>query len=170
VDATALLARARSALGRGTPYLLGGDGDPTLDRLPATGVDCSGFVLWALRHPGPDMETSGIVSDATGAQLFFTLLPASPRPGCLIVYPDYTAQVFYGQKPQHHEGHVGIVTEVALQGGKPVVRSVIHCSKLLEVVRTALQPGSPPDAILETGPAWFPYFNAIPVWYRAITD
>jgi hypothetical protein len=168
VDATALLARARSALGRGTPYLIGGDGDPTLDRLPATGVDCSGFVLWALRHPGPDMETSMIVADATGPAQFFTPLPAGPRPGCLIVYPDYTAQVM--GKTQKHEGHVGLVTEVALQGGKPVVRSVIHCSKILEVVRAALQPGGPPDAILETGPAWFPAFNAIPVWYRAITD
>lgn len=168
MNATALLARARSALGRGTPYELGGDGDPTLDRLPAKGVDCSGFVLWALRHPGPDMDTSGIVEDATGAKKFFTPLPAGPRPGCLIVYPDYTAEVM--GKTLKHEGHVGVVTEVGLQGGKPVVRSVIHCSKLLEEVRTALQPGNPPDAILETGPAWFPYFNAIPVWYRAITD
>jgi cell wall-associated NlpC family hydrolase len=167
MDVTTLLARARSTLNKGIPYKLGAQGDPTLDALPSSGVDCSGFVLWVLRHEGPDMDTSMIVNDAKGPTQYFTPLPAGPRAGCLIVYPDYVATVM--GKALKHDGHVGIVTETGVQGGKPVVQSVIHCSGILEGVRSGLMPGAPVDAILETGPLWFPAFGAIFVWYRSIT-
>ena len=168
MDVTALLARARSALNKGIPYKDDGKGDSALDVLPAAGVDCSGFVLWALRHDGPVMNTSMIVDDAQGRAKYFDPLPAGPRPGCLIVYPHYIAIVM--GKEKEHYGHVGIVTDVVVQNGKPVVRSVIHCSGILQGVRSALMPASPADAILETGPLWFHSFPAIFVWPKSITS
>jgi cell wall-associated NlpC family hydrolase len=148
------------------PYKLGDEGGPFTPNAadpPAAGLDCSRFVLWALRHAHGPMDTTMIVDDATGSKEFFSLRAAA-QPGCLIVYPDYEAIVM-GEKIQH-DGHVGIVTAAA--AGKAT--SVIHCSRIVEGLHSALIPGTAPDSIVESGPLWFPAFHAIHVWYKTLTE
>jgi hypothetical protein len=125
-----LLARARTALGRKIPYALGKGGfkpeDSTPNR-PNGGCDCSGFVSWALgisrettnpfykEKNGGWIETSAVYADIGSPIGLFSSL-ATPRPGCIVVYPD---------SPAGGEGHIGIVTKVSAAGA---VTAVIHCS------------------------------------------
>lgn len=170
MNVTDVIIRARSALGKGIRYKLAEAGEPltpNAEAPPAAGLDCSRFVLWALRHADGPMDTTMIVNDAkAGARGYFSMRAAA-QPGCLIVYPDYKAIVM--GETLVHQGHVGIVTEAA--AGQPT--SVIHCSRIVEELRSALKPGPTPgttDSIVESGPLWFPAFNAIHVWYNAITE
>lgn len=153
LDVTRLNRRvmhAKSAVGRGTRYVLGQGGFHPLDSLPtrSAACDCSGFAAWVLgisrwqadkgkpwsKHI-PWIETSAIVADATGPQRLFKRI-TSPVPGCLVVYGD---KKVLGVRRQ---GHVGIVAEVV--NGRAV--KVIHCSKGND--RTG-------DAIQITGPNVF---------------
>lgn len=170
MNAAEVVARARSALNQGIPYVLGASYNPSSLAPPAAGLDCSRFAFWVLGHPANTMprESSEIVNDALGAQAYFRPLGNAPRPGCVIVYPDYTARVM--GKKLVHDGHVGIVTETAVEGGKTVARSIVHCSRVVEGVRAGIMPGSPPDSIAETGPVWFPAFAAIYVWYKPVAE
>jgi CHAP domain len=134
-----LIARAKSARGRGIEYKLGRGIDPE-DLLPGggRGCDCTGFVLWVLGQPrrfgsGPNapwIDTSWIWSETPDRETLFST-ERQPRPGCLAVYPDGVIA---------EQGHVALVTEV--EDG--VVQRVIHCSS----VNTRL--GG--EAILETEP------------------
>ena len=167
MNVTDLIARARSALRKGIPYKLGDEGGPFTPNAadpPAAGLDCSRFVLWAVRHAGGPMDTTMIVNDAKAGPKGFFSMRAAAQPGCLIVYPDYQAIVM--GKTLAHDGHVGIVTEAAAGHAT----SVIHCSRIVEGLHNALIPGTAPDSIVESGPLWFPAFNAIHVWCNAITE
>lgn len=105
------VARARSAIGRGTVYRLGRGGfDPRAPH-PGPECDCSGFAAWTLgmsRRPKLGrlwwIETTNIVRDATGRRRVFTQIPG-PVPGCLVVYGDRGGR----------QGHVGVVTRVSSQ-------------------------------------------------------
>jgi cell wall-associated NlpC family hydrolase len=127
---SALVVRARSAIGRPTIYSLGKGGmSPTAEH-PANfqaRCDCSGFVCWVLGvsrwrgangHPWPEfpaewISTSSIHSDALKTlKRFRRVLTAEP--GDLLVYGDHAGG----------EGHVGIIGDVF--GDDP--SSVIHCS------------------------------------------
>lgn len=166
------IARARSALGRGVPYK---SPAPPFDARsadpPMSGLDCGTFVRWAAK-PDPRNEhawdTTGIVRDATGAKQFFERI-ALPRPGCLIVYPDYNAVPEVTHPRSRHDGHVGIVTEIGVADSGPTATRVIHCSRLVEGMRAALTSDAGPDSILEDGPLWFPVFKPIYAWCHEIT-
>ena len=171
------IARARSALGRGVPYGYGTAFDPHSPAPPASGLDCSTFVRWAAKLALPSVDqsgnehgwdTTGIVRDALGARVFFEKI-AVPRPGCLIVYPDYTALAEVTHLSTHHDGHVGIVTETGMVKSALTATRVIHCSRLIEGMRAALAPGAARDAIIESDPLWFPVFEPIYAWCRDIT-
>ncbi|HTL25049.1 MAG TPA: CHAP domain-containing protein [Burkholderiales bacterium] len=171
MDTAEFIARARSALGRGVPYGYGTAFDPQSMVPPASGLDCSTFVRWAAKLALPAVnqgaaqrwDTTGIVQDATGAQLFFAKI-AVPRPGCLIVYPDYTALAEVTGTSTHHDGHVGIVTETGIVKSVLTATRVIHCSRLVEGMRAALTPGAQRDALIESDPLWFPVFEPMYAW------
>ena len=95
-----LLARARSAIGRGVKYRLGAGGMNPRGESPgnvANECDCSGFVCWALGmsrqtdHPlyvrfnGGWINTDAMVHDAQSSTGFFTRIP-EPRVGSIVVY------------------------------------------------------------------------------------
>lgn len=126
-----LVARARSAVGRGTEYVLGQGGrDPRLPR-PEARLDCSGFAAWvagvdrylpngALPHlPGGEwFECTTLYNDARSPLGFVLEVPwVQALAGDLLVYPDAKA-------PSKRQGHVGVVVEVGPRG--PL--SVVHCS------------------------------------------
>jgi len=108
------IARARSALGLGVRYRLGKGGfkksQPSRPRPDDGGFcDCSGLVSWVIRVQrdpsnamGDWLETTRMVSDATGAQRLLVAIP-NAVPGCLVAYPDVGG----------HEGHTGVVTSLA---------------------------------------------------------
>lgn len=161
-----LLERARSQIGLGTVYRMGGGkivpfGADCRDELG--GCDCSAFVCWALRirkYQGGEfwwlaelndgwLNTDGIWLDARGDGMMpkpasplttgnFTQI-SEPSPGCIVVYPaEHIARV-----PGSKAGHAGIVTQV-----QDVTRwQVIHCS--LGNYRLSR------DAIQETDPEVF---------------
>lgn len=135
-----LIARARSAVGKGIKYKNGKGGYDPKAALPGStvvqllppakyqGCDCSGFVAWVVgvsRDPGRRkdklwpwwFETSNIWTDARGKQLRFELVPVQQlRVGDLVVYPDHrTAD---GELKQ---GHIAVVVD-------PVQHIVIDCS------------------------------------------
>lgn len=130
-----VVARARSALGRNTRYLLGAGGMNPAREEPANLLgecDCSGFVAWVLgvkRHTdnpwyvsqnGGWLETSAIFRDCATTFGFFDGVEwKDSQPGDLLVWGDR-----HDQEGKHHEGHVGIVSEVDPEGP----RMVIHCS------------------------------------------
>lgn len=155
----ALLARARSAAGSKTKYLLGAGGMKPAAAHPGSTCDCSGYVSWVLGlsrmtdHPtykkynGGWINTDAMVNDASVATGFFTKLDA-PKKGCIIVYPKAASG-----GPNY--GHVGIVTEVA--SGK--AKKVIHCSS----GNSALG-----DAIAETGPEVWNRPSTIFAWYDGL--
>lgn len=123
---SAIVARARAAIARGTVYKLGAGG-----RLKNPGVgaelDCSGFVAvalgvdrylepWLPHYEGGDwLETSALVRDAQSPWGFVAAVPwTEARPGDLLVWGDRGK----GQ------GHVGIVATSGPVG--PL--TVVHCS------------------------------------------
>lgn len=142
-----LVARARSAVGKGTEYVLGAGGrDPRLPR-PEARLDCSGFAAWvagvdrylpngAVPHlPGGEwFECTTLYRDARSPLGFVMEVPwTAALPGDLLVYPDA------GKR----QGHVGVVVEAGPTGAT----SVVHCSST-NWRRTG-------DAIRETGPEVF---------------
>jgi hypothetical protein len=146
-----LIHRARSARGQGIGYELGEGLDPN-DPMPggtARACDCTGFVLWALRQrrrygsgaSAPWIDTSWMWRETPERETLF-LTERTPRPGCLVVYPDRVIAA---------QGHVALVTEV--EDGS--VRRIIHCSSVnARLAGEAIfeteppQPGdaAPPDA------------------------
>lgn len=93
------LSAIKSQVGR--PYIWGG-------QAPATGFDCSGLVIWAMREAGrkiSDLSAAGLYDEYHRNKI----LPAAIRPGCL---------AFYGTE---NISHVMIVVDVwnALYKGWP---------------------------------------------------
>jgi cell wall-associated NlpC family hydrolase len=156
-----LLARARSAAGKGTKYKLGAGGMFPSQALPGNmnnECDCSGFVCWALAmsrktdHPlyvkfnQGWINTDAMVHDANTDTGFLSKLAAA-KPGCLIVY---------GKPGPGKVGHVGIVTKVDAAGK---VKTVIHCSS---------GNGKKGDAIQETPPTVFNQPGTIFAWFAGV--
>jgi hypothetical protein len=154
----ALLARARSALGQGCAYALGKGGMNPESATPwgeKIESDCSGFALWGAGMPRLVwLDTSRIVQIARDAPRLFVKIPwIEARPGDFVVYPDRQ-----GTDGNHHEGHIGVVSEV--HGGPT---RVIHCS-----AGNWKRAG---DAIQETGPeAWTMNAGSIVVRAAALED
>lgn len=62
----------------GRPYIWGG-------QAPATGFDCSGLIVWAMREAGrktDDLSAAGLYDEYHRNKV----LPAAIRPGCLAFY------------------------------------------------------------------------------------
>lgn len=130
-----LIARARSAIGKGCRYGLGHGGyNPASDHPWDTEMrcDCSGFIAWVLRvsrhieHPwykeqnGGWLETIAIVRDAKSTFGFFTEVPPDmARAGDVIVYGDRKSE-----DGSTRQGHVGLISEVSATGPA----KAIHCS------------------------------------------
>jgi len=129
-----LLQRARSQVGRGIRYRLGGgklfpEGDNCAGE--DNTCDCSGFVDWCLGlprqfdHPfhhevnGGWINTDAIWRDARHGHILFEECP--PSSGGLIVYP--CGKMAGSEAPA--VGHVGIITAVE----EARVVKVIHCSE-----------------------------------------
>lgn len=160
-----LLARARSAQGKGTIYTLGGGVNNPKAANPKDvngACDCSGYVCWALgmKRFQPDnpfykgfnggwVNTDSMFADANTAVGFFHKLPV-PVVGALLVFPKQKGAV---------AGHVGIITGVDASTGK--VLSVIHCSSG-NFKKTK-------DAIQDTPPTVFTAPNTIAIWYEGLT-
>jgi len=122
----ARVARARSAIRKGTKYKMGRGGFKPSSPLPhdaALCCDCSGFVAWcifmsrSLEATGKDkrfgmgwIETTNIYRDAMGPERLFRQIE-DPVPGCGVVYPDKGGE----------DGHVGIVSSVQPSGAFTVV-------------------------------------------------
>lgn len=149
-----LLARARSAVGKGCRYSLGCGGYHPQDPLPARPVwrrprgkllpvkalwcDCSGFVAWVLGRnraativPGMwGLSTDSVYRDAhptKGNHLKFTPI-AAPVPGCIAVYGDWK-----DDKGKSHQGHIAIVAD-------PDRHTVVDCSSSEDGVSEHVQP------------------------------
>ena len=157
MNASDFIARARKALGRRIPYNQENRAfDPRTEYPPQAGLDCGTFVRWAAepdlsvnQSSEPAWDTTSIVRDATHAQDFFERI-TFPEPGCLVVYPDYTAKADVTGVETRHDGHVAIVTETGVVENVPRPTRVIHCSSMIEGLRAALIPGANPDSIAET--------------------
>jgi hypothetical protein len=157
MTAAELIARARSAIGRGIKYKLGAGGLSPKSELPSNAdgeCDCSGLSCWAVglsrmtKHPlyllyankMRDTEYAWINTDSMYYDGFkrmsgyFELLQHA-RIGALILYP--------GDAKRKLVGHVGIVS--ASDGSKAT--KVIHCSS------GNFRSGG--DAVQETSPALF---------------
>lgn len=168
MEAAFVVTRALSALKGNTGYQSLGKPVPLAATSWPSGActDCSGFIAWCLRlsrrvdHPlyvrvnGGWFETTAIHRDGMESTGFFVQLD-SPRPGALLVYPDYN-------DPQgaHHEGHIGLVLDADGEGIAGA-QKVIHCS-LGNYRGTG-------EAIQVTGPqAWLENKDSILVWLDAL--
>lgn len=153
-----LLARAKSATGKGIKYRLGAGGMNPVASSPANlagECDCSGYVCWALgisrqtTHPlyvgfnSGWINTDAMCLDGSRASGLFELLD-TPRVGALIIYPG-------GKKGV---GHVGIVTSI--KDG----HAAVHCSS------GNWRKGG--DAIGETGVAVWARPDARFLWYCGV--
>lgn len=130
-----ILTRARSCVGRGE-YKLGRGGFDPNDAHPwPTGPkeysDCSGFISWVIAEDrenhaidGGWIETTNIVSDATGPHAMFALVSGGAIPGDLVVYGDHINRIGAHQVFKV-QGHVGVITAVDASG-RP--NKVVHCS------------------------------------------
>jgi len=170
MDVQTLLTRAQSALGKNTKYRSPGVVPPLAGASwPASGAatDCSGFVTWCLRisrqtdnpfyvkQNGGWLDTAAIYADGLATVGFFEALDV-PRPGSMLVYPDYV-----GADGRHHDGHIGIVLDANGGHGSEAVTRIIHCSL---GASNALG-----DAVQVTPPAiWINHGHAICVWYAAL--
>jgi hypothetical protein len=126
-SALEVIARAKTAIGKGIRYDLGGGGKKPTSALPDDGTrkcDCSGFVCWVLGLPRQTDQafykkykgwiyTDSMEDDILSNAGIFRQLSV-PEPGCIIVY---------GAGPKKI-GHVGLVSEV--EDGE--ILKVIHCS------------------------------------------
>ena len=120
--------RARSQIGIGTKYRLGGgktrpNGSNCQDE--DKGCDCSAFVCWVLRLPKWQrneiwylselndgwLNTDGMWLDAKRSFGFFHQI-AYPLPGSIIVFPSHKGVMGLPEQPGPKVGHVGIVTNV----------------------------------------------------------
>ena len=141
----ARVARAKSAVGRGTRYGLGHGGMNAKDELPTRNgrCDCSGFAAWAIgisryqfdkgkawSKAIPWIETTAIVKDATGPQKLFKQIPY-PVVGAIVVYPDRKILGVWRQ------GHVALAVDV-------------HDSRRYEVVHCSVGNDKKGDAIQVT--------------------
>ena len=148
---------------------------------PEAGLDCGTFVRWAAKldvnanNPfqgasNQPWDTTGIALDAIHAQRqrFFKRIDR-PYPGCVIVYPDYTAHYKVQGWPgvdvdPLQDGHIAIVTEIgqfkiATHDGPKTLfgaTKVIHCSRLIAGMRTEFVPEAKGHSIAET--------NALPLY------
>ena len=100
------VARARSAVGRGTKYVLGKGGWNPQSEHPGTQCDCSGFISWVISKPrnykygGHSwISTTDIYNDGRDGNHLFRQIP-TPEPGCIVVYGDAGGS----------QGHCAIVT------------------------------------------------------------
>ena len=144
----------------GIKYALGQGGMTPSAPFPWSirGLDCTGFIAWALgisrrdaRIQGGWIESTAIVRDANTRGGLFTKVDAA-EPGDILAYGD---RKISGGKIAH--GHVGLVTEV--EDGKVV--EVVHCS--------AGNYGSTRNALLTTGPHVFTRRNAIAIRFDEVT-
>ncbi len=156
--AAAIIARAKSAIGKGIRYKLGGGGMKPDAALPDAGsgiCDCSGFVCWVLELPrlnnqafykryGGWINTDSMEDDILSTSGIFNQL-SQPTVGCIVVYGA-------GSKI----GHVGIVSEV--KDGQ--MTKVIHCSSGND--RTFA------DSIQETKPTVFNRSDVKFGWYVGV--
>ena len=181
MNASEFIVRARKALGKGIPYNQRNRNFNTgTDEPPRAGLDCGTFVRWAVmsdppmnQSREPAWDTSSIFGDATGEQAFFERI-ADPRPGCLIVYPDYKAVAEVTGDETKHDGHVAIVTETGMvdigtRPSFPGATRIIHCSRVIEGLRAELVPGARQDSIAETNALVFYTFAPIYAWVWRIT-
>ncbi len=145
-----LIARGRSAIGKGVVYGLGKGGLWPLDKLPcrssaklvngvaktALWCDCSGFVAWVLGRSRKDskdwpwwLSTDSVYDDAKddGKHVLFTKLDKA-EPGCLAVYSDWK-----DADGTHHEGHIAVVSD-------PALHLVIDCSSSQNGIAEHAQP------------------------------
>ena len=132
-----VIERARSQVGIGTKYRMGGGAHD--HRAPDCrgedgSCDCSALVAWVLgyrkyqpglRHLGTEwLNTDGIVLDSDATVGLYSRI-ALAVPGCVGVYPKASVARRLGLAGQGPSvGHVGIVT--AVKGG--VATCVVHCS------------------------------------------
>jgi hypothetical protein len=133
-----VVARARSAIGKGIHYDLGKGGRDPFAALPSGAgllCDCSGFAAWCagvdrfLPNDGgiPHLEgaawfeTTALVRDAIARGLGFcdAVRWQFAHPGDLVVFGDSR-----GTDDKIHQGHVGVVATADGEG--PL--SVVHCS------------------------------------------
>jgi cell wall-associated NlpC family hydrolase len=131
-----VVARARSAIGKGIVYELGSGGrDPWAPMPSGAGLacDCSGFAAWALgvdRYlrndelpDAPDyewFETSNIVRDSREpGGIVSEVFWQDALPGDMLVWGDSR-----GSDGRKHQGHVGIVASLGPTGPE----TVVHCS------------------------------------------
>jgi len=148
-----ILARARSAVGKGVRYSLGCGGYHPTDALPARPTwrrpkgklipvkalwcDCSGFIAWVLGRSRADtvvpgmwgLSTDSVYADAhptKGTHRLFVPIDA-PVPGCIAVYGDWT-----DDKGKGHQGHVAVVVD-------PVGHVVVDCSSSCDGVAQHVQ-------------------------------
>jgi murein DD-endopeptidase MepM/ murein hydrolase activator NlpD len=153
VTASALVARARTAVGKKIRYKLGEGGMNPKAKLPTANnlCDCSGFVCWVLglsrksdipfyKKYGGWIYTDSMVADVRSDAGIFEKLNV-PEVGCIVVYGAGAAI-----------GHVGLVSEVT--NGK--MKKVIHCSSGNDSKFS--------DSIQETAPAVFDRADAL--WGR----
>jgi cell wall-associated NlpC family hydrolase len=158
-----LLARARSASGKGVVYKLGAGGMKPGNLMPSDAqnrCDCSGFVCWALQvsretdHPlfvnfnGGWINTNAIVHDASQSTGLFRPAPLI-IPGVILVYPGGGTRKV---------GHCGIVTKLHSNGALALV---IHCSS---------GNSNRGDAIQETPPDVFQIPETIAVWFEGMSQ
>jgi hypothetical protein len=122
MDVATVLARAKSATGKGIRYKLGAGGMKPGNASPAAAgkCDCTGFVAWCLGFSrkltdrfyvvqnGGWFETTAVWKDIESN--VGIIEPSDRRPGAIIVYPDV------GRR----QGHIGIIVDA---------KRVIHCSK-----------------------------------------
>ena len=153
-----VVARAHSALGHGCAYVSGKGGMNPESASPwgeKVESDCSGFALWCARlHRLLWLDTLRLVMIARDLERVVALVPwIEAKPGDFAIYPDRT-----GTDHKHHDGHMGVVTEV---NGGPT--RVVHCSAG-NWKRTG-------DAIQETGPEnWTMNAGSIVVRASTIED
>ena len=160
------LSRARSVIGKGIRYKLGGGGMNPRAASPANisnECDCSGFVCWALGlsrqtdHPlyvrfnNGWINTDAMVYDARATTGFFSEI-AEPKVGAIVVYGS--------RPPSRKVGHVGIVTAVQRIAGVVTATKVLHCSHGNHTRKR--------DAICETEPTVFRKPDTVVAWYEGI--
>lgn len=144
---TEILARAKSAIGKGIRYSLGCGGWHPKDPLPCRRVwrrpkgklipvralwcDCSGFVSWCVGLSRKTtivkglwgISTVSIHRDAMGQGKFFRLLEPGEQAvaGDLVVYPDRYDKV----AKKTIQGHVAVIVD-------PETRTVIDCASSVD--------------------------------------
>lgn len=123
-----LIEKARKAIGKNTPYVLGAGGYHPEQPLPGGpgGCDCSGFIAWLIGISRDNRKgqvkgfpawfsTDSIYADAVGKRLLVERIPF-PEAGCFAVYPDHK-----GADGKPKQGHVALVVD-------PKARTIIDCS------------------------------------------